>query len=1145
MVEPACAKKKGGKKSGKKKGKSSGLKLTTPSGGNVIYGSILTPSQNKIKIKLKKKLRNAVRRAGLDDVSVTITRVAESSDETNTTYTVSSDSLDLIGKTLLLNLFPLTDFAGTTFTAGAIKDGDNYQIQITAGEEGGVGVFKYRKPAVVVGTVNDGSGTCAGGTHRVVNVESEALSNTVALDSSTCSYFNEVQADKIETETKSRKILFQTTGEDGESSTVEVEVEEPEIAISEAVTPIGGKVAAVIPVTTDLNGAEFNITPETNLAVESAFDFVLDNAEKEGKIDKQKAAELRDVLSSQISFEDISASDIAEAADALEKLAEEYEDDTEHEGGEHCGPIIQELMKPFLLEAELNKKPDLSKEELLDFGKIILSSINAGELDDCFPKFVYTIAAQVKSDIEIAGFGSKFLEHAIEDIFRNHEEFDAPPEEVCFHVKQGFAPILECKKRSKGMADFCPPIPCLPGDIEDKLRQAPSPECQEIAKLVAMAADNGQCQAGPRACGIEGPPGGFGPPSGGDFGPPGGDPFGGGFGPPGGDPFAGGFGPPPGGDFGPPGGDPFGGGFGPPPGGDFGPPGGDPFGGGFGPIRKAQSFGGDDGCVDFKPPEPPNFCTICETDDDCTGPKGDTTSPRGCTLPSIACVQVEDFEGSTHKVCHLNGKPKNPFTCEEQQFGPDPKFECLGGPPPTDCGIGGGVQFNGDFRKVCCPALVENSGGFGPPGFGPPGFGPPGFGPPGFGPPGFGPPGFGPPGFGPPGFGFRSARILHQEEGSDDSGEQPTEEGSGEQPTEESSGEPPPPPPPPPPEPQPQPEGPSGEIDCSLPEFAGDPKCSGQPPDGFGPPPGGDFGQPPDGFGPPPGGDFGQPPDGFGPPPDGFGPPPGGDFGPPPGGDFGQPPPGGFGGMSGMGGRPGGGRPGPRGGHLPPIEDRIYEILCSDANNFEAGDYGLVRPEAVDAAIQQAEAERDEQFGTGDTDFPDDGSFGGHDDGFGGGFGPPGGDPFGGGFGGASPEDVERCKENPSLPGCDEILGSGGFGPPPDGGFGPPPDGGFGPPPPDGGFGPFDGGDNPSPPPDIGKTPGGPVPIPFPPSGEFVDCNNPQFANDPKCGGGQPPPPPPDGGTQPPPPGDGGQPPPPDGGGQPPPPDGGGQPPPQ
>jgi len=64
------------------------------------------------------------------------------------------------------------------------------------------------------------------------------------------------------------------------------------------------------------------------------------------------------------------------------------------------------------------------------------------------------------------------------------------------------------------------------------------------------------------------PPGG----TGGQYGPPGGDPYGGQYGPPGGDPY--------GGQYGPPGGDPYGG--------QYGPPGGDPYGGQYGPPPQQQ-----------------------------------------------------------------------------------------------------------------------------------------------------------------------------------------------------------------------------------------------------------------------------------------------------------------------------------------------------------------------------------------------------------------------------------------------------------------------------------------------------------------------------------------------------------------------------
>ena len=1079
ICDPVHAKKKGGNKSSSGGG-GLALKLKARDGGTVVFGSVLNPKENEMKAKLPKKALRAIQDAGIDDLSIQITQLVKGEGDTSNIYTLNpSDSVDVFGKFLVINLLAsLTDVAGSTYTAGALPEG-KYDVTITAGDLTISGQFDYKPPVVVVGNVSSDAG-CSGGTQQVTDLGGDPLGRTVAL--SNCSYFNEVQANRTTETTKSRKLLHQESSEEEvadapvEDTTTEESVEESEIAISEAiVTTDEGTIeelSAPIELNPDLNGeVQFDINENTTDIVNNALGFVGDDIE----------------FAKEVLKDEVKATSIEEIEGAINDIGDG--DDAEFDPS-CAGKFVAKL-------DEVSDNPSAS--ELLEFGRKLIDSFTNGDLVGCTPSFIQKIINLVnsKGDDGLIAFAKQFIFH-VEEMENEFEGGGPNPERICQELERGLSFLKECKGR------FCPPPPCFPEGLRNVLGMT----CPSVLALVPEA----KCEAGPRACGLRPNPG-FGPGPGG-FGP--GGPGGPGFG---GDPFGGPGGP----GFG---GDPFGGPGGP----GFGSTGfnGDPchsddpnvngftgpngecvfepvneFGFGFKTNVKAQSIGGEEDCIEFKPPEPPSFCKPCATDDDCTGPK-EADPNSSCQLPVIACVSITDFDGVEKKVCHLNGPPKDPFSCREFPNSPNPAIQCLGPPPPVDCNIGGGR-----FDKRCC-----GGGGFGPPGFG--GFG-------------FGPPPPGPGGFGGPGF-FReanlSSRLAFQEaedttteettiteepkapicgDGVLDSGEACDDgnlsDGDGcsslcqvettvvvvEEPsTEEPSTE--------------EPSTGGSGVDLSDPLEAlcaalaekgliqDDPRCE---------PFIGKFG--------------GEQPSGSQPTTPTTGGP-------------------GFGGQPGFGGGPKG-----MGGRPQPIDQCVRQIICSDVeNNFGPGDFGTLRPETLDSAKLQCQ----EQSGGSTTDFPGGGATGGQFPGGGatggqfpggpGGFGDPfggpggfGGGPGPGGFGpgpsgpgGFGGPDIQSCIDSCGFdPACEEKckleagtfgsneFGSGGFGPPP------PPGGNFGPggfPPPGGSFG-F----GPQPPP-----PGGSFG-----TGSFVDCSKPEFAFAPECQGfGGQPPPPPDGGQPPPPP---------------------------
>ena len=83
----------------KAKGNSgSALVLKSRDGSNILYGSVLNSKANEVTVKLPKKVLAEIRSAGLDNISISITKLTDQAgDETNIYTLDSSEAASLFG----------------------------------------------------------------------------------------------------------------------------------------------------------------------------------------------------------------------------------------------------------------------------------------------------------------------------------------------------------------------------------------------------------------------------------------------------------------------------------------------------------------------------------------------------------------------------------------------------------------------------------------------------------------------------------------------------------------------------------------------------------------------------------------------------------------------------------------------------------------------------------------------------------------------------------------------------------------------------------------------------------------------------------------------------------------------------------------
>lgn len=172
------------------------LKITSLQGKKVVYGSILDREENKVLIKLPRKQLSAIRKAGKENIYITISQIAESAGERVNIYFLNpKDSVSIVRKSLEVDLFQdLVDINGVRFKPDSLKAG-KYKLLLTVDEKIFEGAFEYKTPVVIAGNLNINNGNCPGGINSITDLNGHTLSGLVSLND--CSYLNEVRRDKI------------------------------------------------------------------------------------------------------------------------------------------------------------------------------------------------------------------------------------------------------------------------------------------------------------------------------------------------------------------------------------------------------------------------------------------------------------------------------------------------------------------------------------------------------------------------------------------------------------------------------------------------------------------------------------------------------------------------------------------------------------------------------------------------------------------------------------------------------------------------------------------------------------------------------------------------------------------------------------
>ena len=684
FVEPAFAAKD-----------SSNLSFKTRDGSDIVYGSVLKAKENEIKTKLSPKAFKAVREAGVENLSVSITKLA-SENETSSVCVISTENLDLFGKVLLINVLPCTNTGGATVTAGALDDG-KYRLSIIAGSQTFQGSFQYKRPVVAVGNVSSTNGNCMGGTNQINSLTGSAISPTVAL--SNCSYFNEVQAERVAQTVGGKGKKPKKKGNKRVSLSQQLEDNSSSSGSNEEGVAAG-----------DVNGDGF-YQDETGFSSDTAISEAVITTD-EGLIEEKKAAiNLDPEKNGDVQF-DIDDNSTAVVDNALDFLGKQGEDLSEEdlkiiedtlkdevdvtllcdETSPDCKSIIEGVDNEPLDFQKCNVQLDLdlansvsenpTQEELVALGQKIINLLqdDTNNFKFCFPPFVLEKIVPFIQEKGNDGF-VKFAQGFLDNVKNSGGRPD--PKNICAKLKDGLGFLKECKGQG------CPPAPCFPDEIRTILKSS----CPE---LLALLPEN-KCEVGPVACNLKEPPK-FGP--GPNFDPvvefckknPA-------------DPkcvFLGNinkvrsseskaqFTPP------------------------QGPSGGEGF-TGFPPGSGPQE------CFDIGKQEQPSICKPCETNNDCFGPEArDITTKEGvsCRLPAVICKSLE-VGSAVKKVCLFEDTPKDPLSCKPLPLPPEAVI-CSDLRPPLACGISeSGIE--GGFDIQCClnSPFGGPGGGFGPPkGFG-------------------------------------------------------------------------------------------------------------------------------------------------------------------------------------------------------------------------------------------------------------------------------------------------------------------------------------------------------------------------------------------------------------------------------------------
>ena len=197
------------------------FKVYSNKGESTIYGSVLNPKEDEINVRLPKSTIEKFRQVKLDKLTCSITSKLDSTK----TYSIPENSIsiqkkkikNISGKYLVISLFNLTTPSGITISPSSLPN-DDYIIKILGDNvDLTTDSFNYKTPALVVGTVDSKVAALV----TIEDLNGNKISdNTVAADPNG-TFFTEVRADKIGSQTKARKYLKAQTVEDGSTKEID------------------------------------------------------------------------------------------------------------------------------------------------------------------------------------------------------------------------------------------------------------------------------------------------------------------------------------------------------------------------------------------------------------------------------------------------------------------------------------------------------------------------------------------------------------------------------------------------------------------------------------------------------------------------------------------------------------------------------------------------------------------------------------------------------------------------------------------------------------------------------------------------------------------------------------------------------------
>lgn len=312
----------------------SGLKNKT---SKVVYGSVLNSDQTVIKVKPPSKLFNLIRKDGVYNMKMTLTKIVSPGEKTEI-YVLGPSTLPKISPILRINIFKsLKDISGNRLKASSLPEG-KYKLTIQSGKERTSVDFEYKPPVVINGKVTFKNGKCPGGTNQITDVSGKPLSGLVAISRSTCTYINEIQSKPVGSKS-GKRILNQTQNK--------------QIAISKIISS-EGILSAPVEINSN-NNIESDVDSDTTNVVDNAIGLIKGGAE------------------------DLSEED-------LNLLEGVFADFFNEEDLQFVGQCDDSSLSALYSEPSENP----TDEELISFGKKIAGLIKDpnSNISGCFPAFV-------------------------------------------------------------------------------------------------------------------------------------------------------------------------------------------------------------------------------------------------------------------------------------------------------------------------------------------------------------------------------------------------------------------------------------------------------------------------------------------------------------------------------------------------------------------------------------------------------------------------------------------------------------------------------------------------------------------------------------------------------------------------------------